>query len=383
MQKEISDLIDVNQVKINEVQEWSEKNYPDFVRDLLRYTEKLNRGNSGYFRADAVPIKNVDTSEDYTEMIAGKREKWYTIELGNPNAEHRMVYECSRHGGEHVHKVTGYLIAKYLLENPNEEKEKVLDKVRISVLPVVDPLGAHKGIRGYVTREGDEVNSPVITKIGHNRNPFGVEDTNGVEGRNLDESKGARIRSMQNHFLNVFGPVNSWASLHETTEFPNIAFKNEGVMFIVGYYLPEEEVKKLSELNRELFGYEKILGKIIRSKFIEEQITNHPTFERAKSIRNRVRNLGLNVYSDNLEKAMRIMGQGGREISVGESISINGLLFRKLGILLAPDFYTAHGATSAITIETFSKPESDRVKEGLGFLEAMLQVEVIGRRFYK
>jgi hypothetical protein len=388
--KELSDIVNVNQVNIKEVEEWSNKNYPTFVNDLLHYVEKANKNNFGYFKGDIVPVKHFGENRDYTELIQGEKQKIYTVEIGNPDAEQRMVVECVKHGGERIHRVTGYMFLKSFLESSNEKKEEILEKVRISVLPVVDPMGAHKGTRGYVNREGDGTNNPVIVSMRHNRNFAGWEDANAVEGRSLQESKGTRLRSLQNHFLNEFGPITSYASMHETVMHPNFVFKNEGVMFLMHYYFTNEEIQKLARLRRTLTNKDKLSKKIKKinlfnegTKFIEEELKYHPTFMKATSIRNRVRNLGLKVYDDKLEKALSMMGVGhGGDISLDESLLTLGPFYKKAGIILAPDFYVLHGVTNAMTIETFSKPEADRVKEGLGFLEAKLQVEILNRRFY-
>ncbi|MCK5043904.1 hypothetical protein KAR52_02795 [Candidatus Pacearchaeota archaeon] len=387
---ESSNIIDINQVNIKEVEAWSEKNYPTFTNDLLHYLENLNKNNHGYFKNEIVPVKHFNGKEDYTELVGGEKKRIYTVEIGNPNAEQKMVVECVKHGGERIHRVTGYMFLKSLLEQPTEKKEEILDKVRISVLPVVDPMGAHKGTRGYVNREGNETNNPVIVSMRHNQNFFGWEDANAVEGRNLQEAKGYRLRSLQNHFLNVFGPIDSYASLHETVMFPNLVFKNQGVMFLLHHYFTDEEVQKLSSLKRMFTSKDKISRKIRKvnifkegTKFIEEELKYHPTFMKATSIRNRVRDLGLNVYDDKLDKALQMLGQGRMaDISLDESLLMLGPFYRKAGIILAPDFYVLNGVTNAMTIETFSKPEADRVKEGLGFLEAKLQVEVKDKRFY-
>jgi len=200
-----------------------------------------------------------------------------------------------------------------------------------------------------------------------------------------------RIRSLQNHFLNEFGPIDSYASLHETVMHPNLTFKNEGVMFLLHHYFTKGEIEKLASLKRTLSGLDNLSKKVNKlnvfrsgTKSIEEYLENHPTFEKAKSIRNRVRNLGLVIYDDKLEKALAIIGQGmRRDISLDEGLLTLGPFYKKSGIILAPDFYVLNGVTNAMTIETFSKSEADRVKEGLGFLEAKLQVEVLGKRFYK
>jgi len=380
--KDISDLIDVNKVNLREVEFWSEKNYPTYLNDLLKYMDK---------KCDIIPIKHIETGKDYTEKVGGKDVKLYTFEIGNPKADYRMAIECVKHGGERIHRVTGYLFLKYMLENPNKTKEEILDKVRISVLPVVDPIGAHKGTRGYVNAEGDETNNPVVVSMRHNQNFFGWEDANAVEGRNVEENKGYRIRSLQNHFLNEFGPIDSYASLHETVMYPNLAFKNQGVMFLLHHYFTNLELEQLSRLERTFTQWDRIKRKMSKlsvfregTKSIEEHLENHPTFEKAKSIRNRVRNLGLAIYDDKLELAIKMIGQSRTDdISIEEGLLTLGPFYKKAGIILAPDFYVMNGVTNAMTIETFSKSEADRVKEGLGFLEAKLQVEVLGKRFYK
>ncbi len=380
VEPDVSKLIDVNQITIDEVEEWSKKDYPQFLEGILQFAEKYPS------KIDIVPIKDVITGKDYTESIAGRQEKLYTFEIGNPNADNRMVVECVKHGGERIHRVTGYMFLKSLVENQNETIDEVLDKVRISVLPLVDPMGAHKGTRGYVDMQGDETNNPVIVSIRHMRNLYGWADANAAEGRNLPEAKGRRIRSIQNHNLNVFGPINSYASLHETVMYPNLAFKNEGVMILLHHYFTGGELNKLSHLKRALTNVDKMKRKMNifkkKTKFIEDELENHPNLEKTKSIRERIRMLGLRVYGDKLEKALRKLGQGhGGDISLDESLLTLGPFYKKAGIILAPDFYVNNGVTNAMTIETFSKPEVDRVKEGLGFLEAKLQVEILGKRY--
>lgn len=392
-----SDLMDINQLTDKEVEYLRDLDYVDYVKEFERRVVEINKEVKGYSKIRKVPIKKYDfiskrvTDEPYTENIAGTEQPLLTWEVGNPDADFRMVWEAVKHGGERIHRVTLLKALEYIAQ-PGKAREDILDKVYISVLPVADPMGAHKGTRGYVNMYGDETNNPVVISMRHNRNFFNWADANAAEGRSREDAKGVRISSTQHHFLEVFGHPQSYASCHETVMFPNLAFKNEGLMFLMHHYFDYETLIILQSLKRKLGGkdkrrsfYSKINPLSEGVKYIEDYLENHPSFEKSKSIRNRVRNLGMKVYSDKLEKMlskMEIPPQQDRDISVDESLLTLGPFYKKAGIILAPDFYSQHGVTNAMTIESFSKAEILRVAEGIAFLEAKLQVEVLDKRYY-
>lgn len=370
----------INQTEINQLRGIS---YPEFIDRVAGIIEKNN------LPIKLVSIKDFKNPEkDFKTEPSGY--KIYTLELGNPAASHKIVIEGTCHGGERIHSLTCIIVA-FSLCREGPLREKILNNSHISILPAADPLGWHKKTRAYVNMRGEETRNPVVVNMNHIRNLFGWSDTNSVFGRNLEEAKSERIRSIEKHFLEKFGPPTLYTSLHETVMFgSHLFYGNAGVMILMHHYFPQEVKDVLFSLHYALTTGERI-EKVLRKinplselKYTEEYLEYHPAFEKAKSIRNYIKRLGIRTFEDKFFRVERELPFPGpkSEVTIAESLLITGPLFVKAGIVLAPDYYEKMSGAIGYTIETFSQSESERVLQGAAFIDGTLRCEVL-REYYE
>jgi len=379
-----SGVIDYSLIDQAEITRLAELSYPDFMDRLASIVEK-NRLPIRF-----VPVKDFQNpDQDFKTDPLGY--KIYTLEIGNPSASHKIVIEGTCHGGERIHSLTCVVVALSLTKE-GPLREKILSNSHISILPAADPLGWQKKTRAYVNMRGEETRNPVVVNMNHIRNLFGWSDTNSVFGRSLEEAKSPRVRSIEKHFLENFGPPTLYNSLHETVMFgSHLFYGNAGVMILLHHYFPEEVRETLFSLHYALTTPEK-MGKKLRKfnplaevKYTEEYLEYHPAFEKAKSIRNYIKRLGIRTFEDKffrVERELPILGPKS-EVTIAESLLIAGPLFVKAGIVLAPDYYEKMSGTVGQTIETFSQSESERILQGAAFIDGTLRCEVLGEYYHE
>ena len=378
-----SGIIDYALIDQNEINQLRGVSYPEFIDRLKKIVEK-----------NKLPIKFVaikdfkDPDRDFETDPLGY--KIYTLELGNPDATHKIVIEGTCHGGERIHSLTCAVVALSLCKE-GPLREKILGSSHISILPAADPLGWHKKTRAYVNMRGEETRNPVVVDMNHIRNLFGWSDTNSVFGRNLEEAKSERIRSIEKHLLEKFGPPTLYTSLHETVMFgSHLFYGNAGIMILLHHYFPDEIKDILFSLHYALTTGEKV-DKLLRKlnplsdlKYTEQYLEYHPAFERAKSIRNYIKKLGIRTFEDKffrVERELPFIGPKS-EVTIAESLLITGPLFVKAGIVLAPDYYEKTSGSTGYTIETFSQSESERILQAAAFIDGTLRCEVL-REYYE
>jgi len=369
----------INQVEISSLREIP---YPEFIDRLADVVQK-NR-----LPVKIVPVKDFDNpGQDFKTDPLGYRI--YTLELGNPSASSKIVIEGTCHGGERIHSVTCALVALSLCKE-GPLREKILEESHICILPAADPLGWQKKTRAYVNMRGDETRNPVVVNMYHIRNLFGWSDTNAVFGRSLEEAKSRRVRSIEHHLMENFGPPTLYNSLHETVMFgSHLFYGNAGVMILLHHYFPEEVREIIFSLRYALTRGEKIektlrkFNPLAELKYTEEYLEHHPAFEKAKSIRNYIRRLGIRTFEDKFFRVEREFPVPGpkSEITIAESLLITGPLYVKAGIVLAPDYYEKMSGTVGQTIETFSQSESERILQGAAFIDGTLRCEVLGEYY--
>jgi len=377
-----SGVIDYSLINQKEIVSLAGLSYPQFMERVYSIVEK-----------NKLPIKFVPVKDFRNPEQDFKTEpleyKIYTLELGNPSASHKIVIEGTCHGGERIHSLTCVVVALSLTKE-GPLRDKILENSHISILPAADPLGWHKKTRAYVNMRGEETRNPVVVHMNHIRNLFGWSDTNSVFGRSLEEAKSPRVRSIEKHFLKVFGPPTLYNSLHETVMFgSHLFYGNAGVMILLHYYFPEEIRETIFSLHYALTSTEKIDRKLRRFnplaeiKYTEDYLEYHPAFEKAKSIRNYIKRLGIRTFEDKFFRVERELPYLGpkSEVSIAESLLIMGPLFVKAGIVLAPDYYEKMSGTVSQTIETFSQSESERVLQGAAFIDGTLRCEVLGEYY--
>jgi len=369
----------INQPEINNLREIP---YPEFIERVAQIIEENN------LPIQIVPVKDFfNPKEDFKTEPLGY--KIYTFELGNPSSSNKIVIEGTCHGGERIHSLTCIIIALSLCKE-GPLREKILENSHISILPAADPLGWQKKTRAYVNMRGDETRNPVVVNMQHIRNLFGWSDTNAVFGRNLEEAKSARVRAIEKHFLERFGPPTLYNSLHETVMFgSHLFYGNAGVMILIHHYFPEKVRDVIFSLRYALTRGEK-LEKALRKfnplaelKYTEEYLECHPAFEKAKSIRNYIKKLGIRTFEDKffrVEREFPIPGPKS-EITIAESLLMTGPLYVKAGIVLAPDYYEKMSGCVGQTIETFSQSESERIIQGAAFIDGTLRCEVLGEYY--
>lgn len=386
----ITDYSLINEVAFAKLRDLS---YPAFTDELFKLIEEANKKNSNsYAHIKVVPVKDYRTGEDF---LTQKGHKIYTFEMGNPNpncqdVKHKIVVEGTTHGGERIHSLTAAVTALSLAK-PGDLREKVLEKAHISIIPASDPDGWHKETRAYVNMAGEETRNPVVSGMQHIRDLFGWDDTNAVFGRNSEEAKSPRIRSIEKHYMEKFGPPTLYNSLHETVMHgSHLFYGNGGVMILLHDYFTDEEREVLDRLRYALDKTQK-LGQKLRKhgsflldmRYMEEALKNHPSFEDTISIRNYIRSLGLRTYEDKFEQVKSEIPFSGPEqlISIAESLLTEGLFFTKCGVVVAPGYYRKKAGTIGRTIETFAQSETERVAQGAAFVDGSIRKEVLRQHF--
>jgi len=377
-----SGVIDYSLVNQPEINRLKEIPYPEFIERVAKIVQENN------LPIKFVPVKDFDNPDrDFKTQPLGYRI--YTLELGNPSASNKIVIEGTCHGGERIHSITCILVALSLCKE-GALREKILQKSHISILPAADPLGWQKKTRAYVNMRGDETRNPVVVNMQHIRNLFGWSDANAVFGRNLEEAKSPRIRAIEKHFMEQFGPPTLYNSLHETVMFgSHLFYGNAGIMILIHHYFPEQVRDIIFSLRYALTRGEKIekalrkFNPLAELKYTEEYLEYHPAFEKAKSIRNYIKRMGIRTFEDKFFRVEREFSVPGpkSEITIAESLLITGPLYVKAGIVLAPDYYEKMSGCVGQTIETFSQSESERIIQGAAFIDGSLRCEVLGEYY--
>jgi hypothetical protein len=306
-----------------------------------------------------------------------------TLQLGNDiDPTFNILFVFAVHGEESRLWKAG-LEGALQLALPGPKRSELLSKGLITFDLVSDIHGADNQSRGFVGRDGVQVNAPLIWGRSHDRNPFGIDDRNSEQGRNSEEAKSPMTRSNHHHYRKVCGRLTWIGDHHETNEnshYPSHFFRYGGIMHMAHIYLTDSELGELNRLRRCLTFTDKVRRFIndwspLADPIYREQVLyNHPTLRKLRVIRNRVRELGQRTFEDIYEKALHNFPSVERDFSIDESIWIGGEMFRIPGILLGPDVLAPEGITS----ESLQQDMVVRLKQTLATVEAQAMVVGLG-----
>jgi hypothetical protein len=122
-------------------------------------------------------------------------------------------------------------------------------------------------------------------------------------------------------------------------------------------------------------------GEIFRlgehSIYIEDYLSGYLLYEELKQIRQFLERLGLRTYGDKFLRVVRQIPRPYPEdmITITRSVFIPSPYYIDTGTVLAPDYYVKNFGSKARTIETFSQSFSERVIQGMAFLDASFRSE--------
>ncbi|MEN3185643.1 MAG: M14 family zinc carboxypeptidase [Atribacterota bacterium] len=363
-------------------EDWLDLSYEDFMERLSTTFQKYVSHSSFEAQLTFLP-------EGKSDFITPQGRKIPILEIGNRSVSwNTLIFEATCHGGEKLHSVT-LLSAFFSLLKEGKERNEVLKRAHLVFLPVLDPDGWHKGTRAYVDRSGEEVHTPVVVGMHHIRNLFGWEDTNAVFGRKNRGLRSRRVLALQEYLLRFAQNLKVYSSLHETVTLESeLVYKNAGVMILVHDHFSTQEREDIARLRYPLRSLEKLECAIRKKlpflvpKYRSEILHHYPSLQKTVSIRNYIRKMGLETFSDKFEALFREFPFFvERELPVCEGVYLLGPLFWKAQIALAPDFYQYHTGCVGRTIETFAQSRRERILQGLAFIDGTIRVEIKGERF--
>lgn len=382
MQEKVkSPLIDLSVITEEVADETAYINYPQFLEKTLRETEKANRENGNKITIDEVI--NIDTGKPLFDTVAGLKPK-VTLRMGNENALKKILIVGGTHGTE-SRMARAVLEAALQLAKPGKEREELLANNLIVFDPVADIFGFDNQTWGSITRDGRQVNAPLINGLwGHSdfiRDPWGYDDRNGAQGRNSQETLDPLSRSNQAHYKKI-GKCDRFffvLDLHETNElsnYPDFFYRNAGVMMIVKFLFSAQQLAIAQRLPSELLGSK--LTKILRRggpKFSEDVFASNPDLVKFRLIRDRIRALGERTMEKDYEQMEQMMSYIKTYIRLGESIYTMGEPFELMNVLCTPEALGNKGMTT----ETFQQDLVVRIRQSLAALEAVLWIEGLGK----
>lgn len=375
-----SELIDVEAIGELEIRESYHLSYPKAIRKMEEMVNASNRAGNSEIRLHNV--ENVDTGQESFKTTNGLCPKM-TLQIGNPEApEFNILFITATHGEESRLWRAG-LEAALQLAKPGESRKDLLKRGQITFDIFSDIHGMDNQTRGFVERDGTQVNAPLVTGRGHDRNPFGLGDRNSEQGRNSEEAKSVLTRSNHAHYKKVCGPLTWVGDHHETNEnshYPSNFFRYGGIMLMAHIYLTDAELHHLNQLQRCLTFTGKI-RKFINNwspladpRFRDQILYNHPSLAKIQSIRDRIQDLGQRTFEEIHEQAILMFPHVERDFSLDESIWVGGEMFRIPGILLGPDVLAPQGMTS----ESFQQDLTVRLRQTLATMEAEIMVAGLG-----
>lgn len=238
------------------------------------------------------------------------------------------------------------LEALLALAEPGGRREELLSRGQITFDIFSDIYGFDNQTRGWVARDGREVNAPLIGGRNHDRNPYGLGDRNSEQGRNSLEAQSTLTRSNHAAYRHFCGDLTWIGDHHETNEnshYPSHFFRYGGIMLMAHIYFTNAELAALGGMQRAIT----VSGRVKKflndwspfsePRYREQVLANHPELRLIKRIRNRVRTLGQRTFEDIHEKALLNFPHVERDFSLDESIWIMGEMYRLPGFLLGPD----------------------------------------------
>ena len=377
-----SNLIDIDKLGENAVKDTYYLNYPDALGEVEKQINESNRAGNSQIRMQRV--QNIDTGKMVFDTANGPQPK-FTLQIGNEyDPCFNILFITGTHGEESKLWRAG-LEAVLQLVYPGELRGSLLKKGRITFDLFSDICGMDNESRGYVARDGKQVNSPLLSRQAARR--FGLGDRNSEQGRQSKEAQSVLTRSNHEHYRDVCGELTWLGDHHETNEninrYPDNYFRYQGIMLMAHIYMTDEELHNLNQKRRCLTFSDKIKriindwSPLKEAVFREQLLYNHPSLRKLRQIRDRIRELGQRTFEDIHEKALVIFPMLERDFALDESIWTGGEWFTIPGIRLGPDVLAPEG----ITTESFQQDLVTRLKQTLAAIEA--QIMVVGLDYGK
>ena len=372
----VSELIDPNHIDELLADLSSRMKYPDALKYTDDRIKKMNKMGGCEIRKHRVD--NPDNDSGLFESVNGPVPK-FTYQLGNSTKpEFNILFITGTHGEESRLWRAG-LDALLQLAGSGDARAQLLSRGQVTFDIFGDIHGFDNQSRGFVDRSGRQINEPLVTGRKHDRNPFGLGDRNGEQGRNSAEAISLLTRANHLHYAKHCGRLSWIGDHHETNEnsnYPSWFFRYGGIMLMAHVYFTDEELHMLNSLKRALTATDKVRmflntwTPFSGPRYREQLLYNHPSLKTLKMIRDRVRALGQRTFEDVNEKALLMFPRVERDFSIDESIWIGGEMFRIPGILLGPDVLAPQGLTS----ESFQQDLTVRMRQTLAVMEAQLTV---------
>lgn len=379
-EKLASPLFDPEALGEAEARDSCRMSYTESLALVERLVEDSNRAGNRRIRVSAV--RNVDRGAELFDTANGPMPK-LLLQLGRAEDPRRSILFVTGTHGEESRLWRAALKACLRLARPGGERDRLLDECLVTFDPLADMRGADDQSRGYVSRDGMQVNEPLVRGRAHDANPFGLEDRNSEQGRNSEEARSVLTRSTHAAYRALCGDLDWIGDHHETNEnssYPSDFFRYGGIMLMPHLYLTNGELARLNKLGRCLTPGDRLRklksdwSPLAEPLFREQALRNHPTMRRIRAIRDRIRGLGQRTFESVFERALLLFPSVERDLCLDESIYVGGEMFRIPGILLGPDVLAPEGMTT----ETFQQDLVVRLRQTLAAMEAQLMVVGLG-----
>ena len=157
-------------------------NYPEALSYAEKKIEALLKKGGADLRINRVD--NPDDDSGLFDTVNGKVPK-FTYQLGRAeDPEFNILFITGTHGEESRLWRAGLEVLLQLAEEGGG-RTGLLERGQITFDIFGDIIGFDNQSRGFVDRSGVQVNEPLVTGRKHDRNPFGLGDRNGEQGRKL------------------------------------------------------------------------------------------------------------------------------------------------------------------------------------------------------
>jgi hypothetical protein len=378
-EKKVSELIDCEAIDEGQARDSYCFTYLQALHEVEKLVNASNRAGNHEIRL--CEVENVDTGNKRFQTTGGLLPK-FTLTIGDGNKPVVNILFITATHGEESRLWRAGLEAALQLSKPGRMGGKLLSRAKITFDLFSDIDGFDNQTRGYVARDGVQVNEHLLGQRGYLG--FGLRDRASEQGSRSEEAQSVLTRSNHAHYRKVCGDLNWIGDHHETNEniasYPSLHFRYGGIMLMAHIYMTAEELHRLGVMRRCLTVSDRV-RKFINDwsplqipLFREQVLYNHPSLRKLRRIRNRIRELGQRTFEDGYEKVMVGYPRVERDFSLDESIWTGGEMYRIAGIRLGPDVLAAEGMTT----ESFQQDLVVRLRQTLSAMEAQLMVIGLG-----
>jgi hypothetical protein len=380
-EKKVSELIDCEAIDEGKARDSYCLTYQEALREVEKLVDASNRAGNHEIRLHEV--ENIDTGKKRFQTTGGLLPK-FTLTIGKDHEPVVNILFITGTHGEESRLWRSGLEAVIQLSRPGRMRGELLSRVKITFDLFSDIYGFDNQTRGYVARDGIQVNEHLLGQRGYQG--FGLRDRAGEQGSQSKEAQSVLTRSNHAHYRKVCGDLTWIGDHHETNEnigsYPSLHFRYGGIMLMAHIYMTAEELHRLGVMRRCLAVSDRV-RKFINNwsplqipLFRDQLLYNHPSLRKLRQIRDRIRDLGQHTFEDGYEKVMVGYPHVERDFSLDESIWMGGEVYRIAGIRLGPDVLAPEGMTT----ESFQQDLVVRLRQTLAAMEAQLMVIGLGSR---